>query len=59
MMFFAWQAQGFGALRCRYLKSRTCNPWKGCKFHVPEMLFSSDHFVWQLQEFVYVGSIFS
>ena len=33
-MRFAWQAQGFCALRCRCLKLSTQNPWKGCKFHV-------------------------
>ena len=40
-MLFACQAQGFGALRCRCLKSRTLNPWKGYKFHVTEMLQGS------------------
>ena len=30
-----------------------------CKFHVTEVLLSSDHFAWQLQEFVCLGSTFS
>ena len=51
-MRFAWQAQGFGGLRCRSLKPSTQNPWKGCKFHVTEVLLCSDHFAWQLQDFV-------
>ena len=55
----AWQAQGFRALRCRCLKPSTQNPWKGCKFHVTEVLLCSDHFAWQLQEFVCLGSTFS
>ena len=37
MMLFAWQAQGFRALWCQCLKSRTLNPWKGCEFHVTEI----------------------
>ena len=57
-MRFAWQAQGFRALRCRCLKPPTQNPWKGCKFHVTEVLLCSDHFAWQLQEFVCLGSTF-
>ena len=57
-MLFAWQAQGFGGQRLRCLKSRTLNPWKGCKFHVTDMLLSRDHFAWQLQEFVCLGSTF-
>ena len=56
---FAWQAQGFRALRCRCLKLPTLNPWKGCKFHVTEVLLCSDHFAWQLQDFVCLGSTFS
>ena len=52
MMRFAWQAQGFRALGRRCLMPPTQNPWKGCKFHVTEMLICSDHFAWQLQEFV-------
>ena len=43
-MRFAWQTQ---------------NPWKGCKFHVTEVLLFSDHFAWQLQDFVCLGSTFS
>ena len=58
-MRFAWQAQGFRALRCRCLKPPTLNPWKGCKFHVTEVLLCSDHFAWQLQDIVCVGSTFS
>ena len=58
-MRFAWQAQGFRALRCRCLKPPTQNPWKGCKFHVTEVLLCSDHFAWQLQDFVCLGSTFS
>ena len=58
-MRFAWQAQGFCGLRCRCLKHSTQNPWKGCKFHVTEVLLCSDHFAWQLQEFVCHGSTFS
>ena len=57
-MRFAWQAQGFRALRCRCLKPPTQNPWKGCKFHVTEVLLCSDDFAWQLQEFVCLGSTF-
>ena len=57
-MRIAWQAQGFRALRCRCLKPPTQNPWKGCKFHVTEVLLCSDHFAWQLQEFVCLGSTF-
>ena len=53
-MRFAWQAQGFCGLRCRCLKHWTQNPWKGGKFHVTEVLLCSDHFAWQLQEFVAV-----
>ena len=64
-MRFAWQGQGFRALRCRWLRPPTQNPWKGCKFHVTEVLLCSDHFAWQLQAFVclfswqaqYFGSI--
>ena len=37
----------------------TQNPWKGCKFHVMEVLLCSDHFAWQLQDFVCLGSTFS
>ena len=59
MMLFPWQAQGFRALWCRRLKPRSLNPWKGYKFHVTEVLLSSDHFAWQLQEFVCLGSTFS
>ena len=58
-MRFAWQAQGFSALRCRCLKPPTQNPWKGCKFHVTEVLLCRDHFAWQLQDFVCLGSTFS
>ena len=58
-MRFAWQAQGFGGLWCRCLKPSTQNPWKGCKFHVTEVLLCSDHFAWQLQDFVCLGSTFS
>ena len=58
-MRFAWQAQGFRALWCRCLKPATQNPWKGCKFHVTEVLLCSDHFAWQLQDFVCLGSTFS
>ena len=58
-MRFAWQAQGFRALWYRYLKPRALNPWKGCKFHITEVLLSRDHFPWQLQEFVCLGSTFS
>ena len=58
-MRFAWQGQGFRALRCRWLRPPTQNPWKGCKFHVTEVLLCSDHFAWQLQEFVCLGSTFS
>ena len=45
-MRFAWQAQGFRALGCRCLKFATLKPWKGCKFHVTEVLLCSDHFAW-------------
>ena len=55
---FAWQAQGFRALRCGCFKLETQNPWKGCKFHVTEMLLCRDHFARQLQEFVCLGSTF-
>ena len=58
-MRFAWQGQGFRALRCRWLRPSTQNPWKGCKFHVTEVLLCSDHFAWQLQDFVCLGSTFS
>ena len=58
-MRFAWQAQWFRALWCRCLKPPTQNPWKGCKFHVTDVLLCSDHFAWQLQEFVCLGSTFS
>ena len=58
-MRFAWQAQGFRALWCRCLKHPTLNPWEGCKFHVTEVLLCRDHFAWQLQEFVCLGSTFS
>ena len=58
-MRFAWQAQGFCGLWCRCLKHSTQNPWKGCKFHVTEVLLCSDHFAWQLQDFVCLGSTFS
>ena len=58
-MRFAWPAQGFRALRCRCFKPPTQNPRKGCKFHVTEVLLCSDHFAWQLQEFVCLGSTFS
>ena len=58
-MRFAWQGQGFRALRCRWLRPPTQNPWKGCKFHVTEVLLCSDHFAWQLQDFVCLGSTFS
>ena len=57
-MLFAWQAQGLRALWCRSLRPRTLNPWKACKFHAAEMLLCSDHFAWQLQEFVCLGSTF-
>ena len=59
MMRFAWQGQGFRALRCRWLRPSTQNPWKGCKFHVTEVLLCSDHFAWQSQDFVCLGSTFS
>ena len=59
MMRFAWQAQWFRALWCRRLKPPTLKPWKGCKFHVTEALLCSDHFAWQLQDFVCLGSTFS
>ena len=58
-MLFAWQAQGFRALWCRCLKNLTLNPWEGCKFHVTEVLLCRDHFAWQLQDFVCLGSTFS
>ena len=58
-MHFAWEARWFRALWCRCLKPPTLNPWKGCKFHVTEVLLCSDHFAWQLQEFVCLGSTFS
>ena len=58
-MRFAWQAQGFCGLWCRCLKHSTQNLWKGCKFHVTEVLLCSDHFAWQLQDFVCLGSTFS
>ena len=58
-MRFAWQGQGFRALRCRCLKLSTQNPWKGCNFHVTEVILCSDHFAWQLQDFVCHGSTFS
>ena len=58
-MRFAWQAQGFRALRYRCLKPPTLKPWKGCKFHVTEVLLCSDHFAWWLQDLVCLGSTFS
>ena len=58
-MHFAWQARWFRAFYCRCLKPPTLNPWKGCEFHVTEVLLCSDHFAWQLQEFVCLGSTFS
>ena len=58
-MRFAWQAQWFRALWCQCLKPPTLKPWKGCKFHVTEVLLCSDHFAWQLQDFVCLGSTFS
>ena len=58
-MRFAWQAQGFRALWCRCLKHSTLKPWKDYKFHVTEVLLCRDHFVWQLQDFVCLGSTFS
>ena len=58
-MHFAWQAQGFRAFRRRCVKAPTQNPWKGCKFHVTEVLLCSDHFAWQLQDFVCLGSTFA
>ena len=58
-MRFAWQGQGFRALRCRWLRPPTQNPWKGCKFHVTEVLLCSDHFAWQLQGLVCLGPTFS
>ena len=62
-MRFAWQGQGFRALRCRWLKPPTQNPWKGCKMlqiscH-GSVILCSDHFAWQLQDFVCLGSTFS
>ena len=59
MMRFAWQAQWFRALLCRCLKPPTLKPWKGCKFHVTEVLLCSDPFAWQLQEFVCLAATFS
>ena len=59
MMLFAWQGQGFRALRCRWLRPPTQNPWKGCKFHVTEVLLCSNYFAWQLQDFVCLGATFS
>ena len=58
-MRFAWQAQWFRALWCRCLKPPTRNPWKGCKFHVTEVLLCSDHFAWQLQDLICLGATFS
>ena len=58
-MRFAWQAQWFRALWCRCLKPPMLKLWKGCKFHATEVLLCSDHFVWQLQDFVCLGSTFS
>ena len=58
-MRFVWQAQWFRALWCRCLKPPTLKPWKGCKFHVTEVLLCSDHFARQLQDFVCLGSTFS
>ena len=58
-MRFAWQVQWFRGLWCRFLKPPTQNPWKGCKFHVTEVLLCKDHFAWQLQEFVCFGWTFS
>ena len=58
-MRFAWQAQGFRALRYRCLKPPTLKPWKGCKLHVTEVLLCSDHFAWWLQDLVCLGSTFS
>ena len=58
-MRFAWQGQGFRALRCQCLKPPTQNPWKRCNFHVTEVLLCSDHVAWQLQDFVCRGSTFS
>ena len=46
-------------LWCRCLKSRTLNPWKAFKCHITEMLLCRNHFAWQLQEFVCIGSTFS
>ena len=48
----------FRALRCRCLKPPTQNPWKGCNFHVREVLLCSDHFAWQLQDFVASAQLF-
>ena len=48
-----------GRRKCRCLKPPTLEPWKGCKFHVTEVLLCSDHFAWQLQEFVCLGATFS
>ena len=45
-LYVAWQAQGFRVLGCRYLKPTTQNPWKGCKFHVTEILLNRDYFAW-------------
>ena len=58
-MRFAWQAQGFRALRCWCLKRPTQNPWKAWRFDVTEVLLCSDHFAWQLQDFVCPGPTFS
>ena len=40
-------------------KALTQNPWKGYKFHVTEVLLCRDHFAWQLQDFVCLGSTFA
>ena len=47
------------AVSCRCLRLRMLNLWKGCKFRLAEMLLSRDHFAWQLQEFVCLGSTLS
>ena len=41
-----------------YLRT-SLKPWKGCKFHVGEMLLCRDHFAWQLQGFICLGATFS
>ena len=57
-MRFAWQAQGFCGVMSIF-EASDAESVKGCKFHVTKVLLCSDHFAWQLQDFVCLGSTFS